>query len=103
MDTGISAYCGRKFVMTANSVIHPAGQDGEFVYTPMIDFRLKTADWNKVSLGLMACRLAESGWPHKGQLSYGAKIEEKVKIKEGVKVCIGCLMILLNEIVGCTD
>ncbi|GMH32517.1 hypothetical protein BSKO_00351 [Bryopsis sp. KO-2023] len=86
MDAGVSAYCGSKTVVTASTVVHPAGQDGEFVYTPTMDVRLKTADRNKVTLGLMACRLAEKGWPNKGQLSYGAKIEDKFKIQEGVKL-----------------
>lgn len=85
-DAGVSAYRGRSTVLTAHTIVHPAGQDGEFVYTPTVDMRFKTANRNKITLGLMACRLAESGWPHKGQLSYGAKIEDKVKIKEGVKV-----------------
>lgn len=88
MDTGMSYYPTRNTVATIGAVVHPAGQDGEVVYTPTMDVRFKIAEKDKLTIGGMACRLAESGWPHKGQLGLGGKIENKYKIKDGVKVSV---------------
>ena len=86
MDGGFSHYATRNLVTTTGVVIHPAGTDGEVVYTPTVDVRAKIAEKNKVTMGGMACRLAENGWPNKGQLGLGGKVENKFKIREGVKV-----------------
>lgn len=88
MDTGLSLYPTRNTVGTLGIVVHPAGQDGEVVYTPTLDLRAKLAENDKLTLGGMACRLAENGWPNKGQLGLGGKMENKYKIKDGVKVTL---------------
>lgn len=86
METGMSYYRGRCVILTLGCVMHPAGQDGEFVYTPTADLRFKMFDRLKTTFGLMACRLAEDGWPHKGQVSVGGKFENKLKITDSLKV-----------------
>jgi len=86
MDAGCSWYTTRNMVGSANIIVHPAGQDGEVVYTPTVDLRAKVGDKYKTTVGGMACRLAENGWPNKGQLGLGAKLENKVKVKDGVKL-----------------
>ena len=82
----MSYYPMRNVVTTAGVVIHPAGQDGEVVYTPTFDLRGKITEKDKVTVGGMACMLSESGKPHKGQLGLGGKLENKYKIRDGVKL-----------------
>lgn len=80
MESGISHHHSKSVIGTAGCIIHPAGGDGELVYTPSLDLRVKPHPNDKITVGLMATRLSEDGWPHRGQLSWGAKLENKLKV-----------------------
>ncbi|CAD7697303.1 unnamed protein product [Ostreobium quekettii] len=86
MESSISCHSSKNIISTAGCIIHPAGGEGELVYTPSLDVRVKMHPKDKVSVGVMATRLSEDGWPHKGQLSWGAKVENKLKLRDGLKV-----------------